>query len=106
MFLDHHCKQFLDLKAELIKIDYSPQEEATLTNFNTLLLLLEIALLFPDFDWSPHSPRTAFEGRLQDSAVLGAAAPADDDDDSCQKQSAAAAPAPATAAGLRLVWIQ
>ncbi len=48
-FLDHHCKQFLDLQAELIKIDYSPQAEAALTNFNTLLLL-QIALLFPDFD--------------------------------------------------------
>jgi hypothetical protein len=43
-FLDHHSKQFLDLQAELIKIDYSQQAEAALTNFNTLLLL-EIALL-------------------------------------------------------------
>ncbi len=62
-FLDHHRKQFLDLQAELIKIDYLPQAEAALTNFNTLLLL-EIALLFPDFYWSPP---TAFEGRLQPS---------------------------------------
>ncbi len=76
--------------------NYSPQAEAALTNFNTLLLL-EIALLFQDFYWSPP---TAFEGRLQDSAVLSAAAPADDDDNSGQKQSAAAAPGPATAAGL------
>ncbi len=30
-FLDHHSKQFLDLQAKLIKIDYSQQEEATLT---------------------------------------------------------------------------
>jgi hypothetical protein len=79
-FLNHHSKKFLDLEAELIKINYSPQAEATLTNPNTLLLL-EIALLFPDFDWSPP---TAFKGRPQDSAVLGAAAPADDDDDSSQ----------------------
>jgi hypothetical protein len=38
-FLDHHCKQCLDLQAESIKIVYSPQAEAALTNFNTLLLL-------------------------------------------------------------------
>jgi hypothetical protein len=41
-FLNHHCNQLLDLKAKLIKINYLPQAEATLTNFNTLLLL-EIA---------------------------------------------------------------
>jgi hypothetical protein len=97
-FLDQRHKQFLDLQAEWIKIDYLPQAEATLTNFNTLLLL-EIALLFPDFDWSPP---TACEGRLQDRAVPGAATPADDDDESGQEQSAAGAPAPATAEGLRI----
>jgi hypothetical protein len=101
-FINHHRKQFLDLQAELIKINYSPQTEATLTNFNTLLLL-EIALSFPGFDWSPPM---AFESRLQDSAVLVAAAPADDDDDSGQEQSAAAAPAPVTAALLLQVWIR
>ncbi len=38
-FLDHHSKQFLDLEAELIKMDYSQQQEAASTNLNTLLLL-------------------------------------------------------------------
>ena len=43
-FLDHHRQQFLDLHAELSKIEYSPQSEAALTKFKALLLL-EIALL-------------------------------------------------------------
>ncbi len=43
-FLDHHKMQFLDLHREMAKIEYSPQSEAALQNFKTLLLL-EIALL-------------------------------------------------------------
>ena len=43
-FLDHHRQQFLDLHAELSKIEYSPQSEAALTKFKALLLL-EIALM-------------------------------------------------------------
>ncbi len=59
-FLDHHCKQFLDLHAESIKIDQSLQAEAALTNFKTLLLL-EITLLSRSvFDWSTPA---AVEGR-------------------------------------------
>jgi hypothetical protein len=38
-FLKHHRKQYLDLHAALIRIDYSPQSEAALTNFKALLLL-------------------------------------------------------------------
>ncbi len=65
-----------------------------MTNFKTLLLL--DALLFPVLDWT--FPASS-ERRLQDSAVLGAAASADDNDDSGQEQFAAAAPAPLAAAG-------
>ena len=43
-FLDHHRQQFLDLHAELSKLENSPQSEAALTKFKALLLL-EIALL-------------------------------------------------------------
>ena len=43
-FLDHHRKQFLDLHAELSRIDYSPQSEAASANFKAPILL-EIALL-------------------------------------------------------------
>ena len=43
-FLDHHRTQFLELHADLSKIEYSPQSEAALTKFKALLLL-EIALL-------------------------------------------------------------
>jgi hypothetical protein len=93
-FLDHYRKQFLDLHDELIKIDYSPQAEAALTNFKTLMLL-EIALLsVNDFDWSPPA--------VPDDGVLGAAVPSDDADDSSsdQGQSEPAAPAPAAVADL------
>ena len=47
-FLDHHRKQYLDLHAELSKIDYSPQSEAALTNFQ-----------------STHPARTRLIGRLR-----------------------------------------
>ena len=59
-FLDHHRTQFLELHADLSKIEYSPQSEAALTNFK-VLLLLEIALLSGnDYDWS--SPAVTGEG--------------------------------------------
>jgi hypothetical protein len=37
--LDHHKKQFLDLHAELHRIEFSPQSEAALENFKAQLLL-------------------------------------------------------------------
>ncbi len=52
-FLNHHRKQYLDLHAELIRTDYSPQSEVALTNLKALLLL-EISLLYGcNNDWSP-----------------------------------------------------
>ncbi len=66
-FLDHHSKQYLELRAEMIRIDYSPQLEAALTNFKALLLL-EISLLHgSDYDWSPAVAVSVSEGE-----VLGA----------------------------------
>ena len=96
LFLEHHRTQYLDLHAELIRIDYSPQSEAALTNFKALLLL-EISLLHGcDYDWSP--PVT---GSVSEGEVLVAGAAADDADNSGEEQGApAAAPAavPASAA--------
>ena len=43
-FLDHHRKQYLDLHAELSKIDYSPQSEAALTNFKSGRDVIKIKL--------------------------------------------------------------
>ena len=88
-FLDHHHKQYLDLHAELIRIDYSPQSEAALTNFKALLLL-KISLLHGcDYDWSP-----PVAGSVSEGEVLGAGAAADDADNSGEEQGApAAAPA-------------
>ncbi len=44
LFLVHHRKQYLDLHADLIRIDFSPQSEAALTYLKALLFL-EISLL-------------------------------------------------------------
>jgi hypothetical protein len=97
-FLDHHRKQFLDLHAELRKIEYSPQSEAALTNFKALLLL-EIALLpSNDYDWS--SPAVKDGGAVR--AVLPDGSAHDDADDSGAEAApvddAAAVPAPAAGA--------
>jgi hypothetical protein len=43
-FLEHHKHNYLDLHHDLAKISYSPQTDAALTNFKTLLEL-EISLL-------------------------------------------------------------
>jgi hypothetical protein len=105
-FLDHHRKQYLDLRAELIQIDYSPQSEAALTNIKALLLL-EISLLHGcDYDLSPVVPQagSVSEGEVLGAGVssagkvLGPCAPADDADNSGEEQAApAAVPAPANA---------
>ena len=98
-FLDHHRTQFLELHADLSKIEYSPQSEAALTNFK-VLLLLEIALLSGnDYDWS--SPAVTGEGGGASGAVLTAGSTNDDADDSGDDGEAAAAAdaAGATAAG-------
>jgi hypothetical protein len=88
-FLDR--KQYLDLHAELTKIDYSPQSEAALTNLK-VLLLLEISLLHGcDFDWSP-----PVAGSVSEGEVLGAgAALAADDANNFRKEQGTHATAPA-----------
>ena len=76
-FLEHHKMQFLDLHRELAKIEYSPQSEAALQNFKTLLLL-EIALLLGcDLDWAP-----AWSAGDEASAVLSQSAAGADKDNS------------------------
>jgi hypothetical protein len=96
-FLDHHRKQYLDLHAESIRINYSPQLKAALTNLKALLLL-EISLLHCcNYDWSP-----PVAGSVSEGEVLGAGAAADDADNSGEEQgwhvaAPAAVPAPAAA---------
>ena len=92
-FLDHHRKQYLDLHAELSKIEYSPQSEAALTNFKALLLLEIVLLAGCDYDWSPPAAGAGA------GAVLPAAARSDDGDASPVEDAAEAAPAGAAAAG-------
>jgi hypothetical protein len=81
----------------LIRIDYSPQSEATLTN-SKALILLEISLLHGcNYEWSPPVAGSVSEGK-----VLVAGAAADDADYSGEEQGAPATapaevPTPATA---------
>ncbi len=107
-FLDHHRQQYLDLHADFIRIDYSPQSEAAFTNLKTLLLL-EISLLHGcDYDWPPPVAGSVSEGEVLGAGaastgeVLGPGALADDADNSGEEQGApaaapAAVPAPAAA---------
>jgi hypothetical protein len=106
-FLQHHKDNYLELHHELAKISYSPQSDAALTNYKTLLEL-EISLLMGcDIEWGGASdfaePAAAAAGAPD--AVLVAAGSKDDDDDSSTEgggvgAAAAAGPArPADDAG-------
>jgi hypothetical protein len=55
-FLEHYKTQYLDLHHELQKINYSPQTQAALQNFKTLLLLAIQFLLGCDVEWSEPPP--------------------------------------------------
>ena len=93
-FLEHHKMQFLDLHRELAKIEYSPQSEAALQNFKTLLLL-EIALLLGcDLDWAQ-----AWSAGDEASAVLSQSAAGADKDNSDDAGGADVASAGGAGAG-------
>ena len=51
-FLEHHKAQYLDLHRDLMKIDYSPQSEAALQNFKTLVVLEISLFLGGDIEWA------------------------------------------------------
>jgi hypothetical protein len=58
-FLDSHKKLYLELHHDFSKNDYTPQSEASLQNFQTLLML-EIKLLMGcDLDWETPSTGSA-----------------------------------------------
>jgi hypothetical protein len=99
-FLEHHKTLYLDLHREFTKSDYSPQSEAALQNFKTLLLLEIAILLGCDLEWAKG---TTVEAAVADPPVLPASGAADDDDASHSEasdapggvQHGARAPAPA-----------
>jgi hypothetical protein len=94
-FLDHHRKQYLNLHAEWIRFDYSPQSEAASTNFKALLLL-EISLLHGcDYDWSTPVAASVSEGEV---LCAGAAADADNSGEEQGVPAAVPAAVPASAA--------
>jgi hypothetical protein len=86
-FLDHHSKQYLNLHADLIRINYSPLWEAASTNLKAILFI-EISLLHGCDDWSPPVAGSVSEGEVLSAGaasagkVLGPCAPADDADNS------------------------
>jgi hypothetical protein len=96
-FIEKHKKLYLELHRDLGKQEYAPQSEASLTNFQTLLLL-EIALLMGcDLDWGTASP----EGASGGAAILPAAGGKDDGDSSTDSEGAGAGNVAAKTAGAR-----
>ena len=94
-FLENHKTLYLDLHREFTKSDYSPQSEAALQNFKTLLLLEIAILLGCDLEWAKG---TTVDAAVADPPVLPAAGAADDDDASHSEASDAPGgvqPAPA-----------
>jgi len=97
-FLEHHKKNYMDLHRDLAKISYSPQSDAALTNFKTLLEL-EISLLMgSDTQWAQPSETADPAAASAAGAVLGAAKATDDDDNSSNDDAAAADAPPAASA--------
>lgn len=97
-FLEHHKENYLELHHDLAKISYSPQTDAALTNFKTLLEL-EISLLMGcDTEWAERSDLADPDAASAAGAVLGAARPSDDDDVSSSDGAADAAAPPAASA--------
>ena len=88
-FLEHHKHNYLDLHHDLAKISYSPQTDAALTNFKTLLEL-EISLLMGcDTEWAEPSDFAEPDAASAAGAVLGAARQSDDDEVSSNDGAAA-----------------
>ena len=78
-FLEHHKKLYVDLHRELIKTDYSPQSEAALQNFKTLMLLDISLLMGCDIEWAAPAPSIS-GGGANEAAILTSSAPDDDRD--------------------------
>ncbi len=106
LFLESHKKLYMELHQDFSKIEYAPQSEASLQNFQTLVMM-EIALLMGcDVDWKTASTGSAANasgvgGANAGGAVLSPAAGNDDCDISSESGADAAAPAidpPAAAA--------
>ena len=93
-FLDTHENLYLELHRDFSKVAYAPQSEASLQNFQTLLIM-EIGLMMGcDMDWGTANPDSA---AIADTAVLPPAAGKDDGDNS--EDSSADAPAAARGGG-------
>jgi hypothetical protein len=99
-FLEHHKVQFLALHRELAKIGFSPQTDAALTNFKTIIELELGLLMGGDIDWAGASDFTD-PAAAEAGHVLPAAAANDDDDNSSSENNGdgAAAAGPADNAG-------
>ena len=102
-FLESHKKLYMELHQDFSKIEYAPQSEASLQNFQTLLMM-EISLLMGcDVDWGTASTGSAADAGAE---VLPPAAGNDDGDGSSDsgadatvvRRGAAAAPSITAAA--------
>ena len=88
-FLETHKKLFMELHQEFSKSDYAPQSEASLQNFQTLLILEISILLGTDIEWATGSTGGS-DGA--DPPVLDTGAAADDGDGSISPVSDPASP--------------
>ncbi len=79
-FLEHHKDNYMEIHRDLAKMSYSPQKDAALTNYKTLLEL-EISLLtICDIEWGGASDFAEPAPAAAAGAVLGAVGRKDDDD--------------------------
>ncbi len=79
-FLEHHKDNYLGLHRDLAKMSYSPQTDAALTNYKTLLELEISFLMGCDIEWGGASDFAEQEPAAAAGAVLGEAGRKDDDD--------------------------
>lgn len=83
-FLENHKVLYVDLHRDFSKSDYTPQSEASLQNFKTLLMLEITILLGTDIQWATGSSGGA---AIADPPVLPAAAADADGDGSISADS-------------------
>jgi hypothetical protein len=67
---------YLDLHRDFSKVDYAPQSDASLQNFQTLLIMEICLLMGYDVDWGSANPKSAAGGNASVDVIL----PAGNDD--------------------------
>ncbi len=102
-FLEHHRNLYLDLHREFSKGDYAQQSEASLQNFQTLLIMELGLLMGNDIDWGSVNPKSAAGGNAGVDVIPPAGNDdSDNSDEPTDDDAPAPAPAPAPADAVRV----